>query len=144
MTDIACHQVRRRAFTLIELLCVIAIIAVLASLLLGASARVLKRIRADEWGDKSSFQFGLVQEKLRKRFAGREDFPAVTLEQLEAEGVLQPTQVRFLRDKRVAFVPFSGAEPSNFVVVALRIERGFFTDAETRVLTKGEVVAPVP
>lgn len=142
MIPINCRRVRRRAFTLIELLCTIAIIAVLATLLLGASARVLKRVRADDWRDKSSFQFGLVKEQLRKRFQGLAEFPTVTLERLEAEGALGPTQLRFLRDQRVGFVPFSGADPTNFAVVVVRIERGFFTDAESLVLTKGELVAP--
>ena len=142
MKGIACQLRPRRAFTLIELLCTIAIIAVLASLLLGASARVLKRMRAAEWGDKASFQLDLVRDQLRKRFQGLEDFPTVTLEKLEAEGVLSPTQLRFLRDRRVAYVPFSGADPTNLVVVAVRIESGFLTSADTLVLTKGEIVAP--
>ena len=146
MTDTAPHRAPGRAlhqaFTLIELLCTVAIIAVLASLLLGASARVLKRMRAADWGDKAPYQLDLVKDSLRKRFQGQEDFPTATLEKLEAEGVLGPTQVRFLHDKRVGYVPFSGADPTNLVVVAVRIDSGFFTDKATLVLTKGEIVAP--
>ncbi len=142
MNDIVHRRAPCRAFTLIELLCTIAIIAVLASLLLGASGRVLKRMRAAEWGDKAPVQLDLVREKLRKRFQGLDAFPTVTLEKLEADGVLQPTQIRFLNDKRVAYVPFSGVDPTNLVVVAVRIDSGFFTDRATLVLTKGEIVEP--
>jgi prepilin-type N-terminal cleavage/methylation domain-containing protein len=131
-----------RAFTLIELLCTIAIIAVLATLLLGSAGRVLKRIRADAWGDRASAELELVKGQLRQRFQGRTDFPTVTLEQLEAEGILQPPQVSFLHDSRVGFASFSGTDPAGLVVVVVQIPHGFFTDAGSRILTKGEIVAP--
>ena len=144
MIPINCRRVRRPAFTLIELLCTIAIIAVLATLLLGPAGRVLKRVRADDWADKASAQLEGVKARLRSRYQGQADFPTVTLERLAAEDALEPSQLRFLRDRRVGFVPFSGADPTNFVVVVVRIERGFFTGAESLVLTKGELVAPPP
>jgi prepilin-type N-terminal cleavage/methylation domain-containing protein len=74
----------RAGLTLIELLCVIAIIMVLAGLLLGPASRVLRRVCADQWAEESSVRLDAVVEQLQKCLQGRQDFPVVTLEWIEA------------------------------------------------------------
>jgi prepilin-type N-terminal cleavage/methylation domain-containing protein len=128
-----------RGVTLIELMCVIAIIAVLATLFLGSAGRVLKRMRAADWEDKASAQLGNVADQLKRRFQGQTEFPLMTLEKLEADGTLYSGQISFLKNRRVVFTPFSGADPEGLVIVAVRIESGFLTSAGTLTLTKGDV-----
>jgi hypothetical protein len=68
----------------------------------------------------------------------------MTLETLEADGTLHPGQIRFLKDRRVTFAPFSGASPGSLVIVSVRIDAGFLTDAGTRTLQKEEITRVPP
>ena len=133
---------RSPGVTLIELMCVIAIIAILAGMLLGPAGRALSKMRAADWADKAQIQVNDIRDRLRKKYQGETDFPTVTLGQLEADGILLPSEIVFLHDKRVVFTPFGGADPTKLVVVAVRIAPGFFTDAGTLELTQGEIVEP--
>lgn len=132
----------RDALTLIELLCVIAIIMVLAGLLLGPATRALSRLRADQWGEESSARLDSTVEQLRRHFRGRADFPQVTLEEIESKHLVGSQELAFLKDHRVTFFPFAGSDPDNQVVIHIDVRRGYWTDPETRTALKGTITSP--
>lgn len=125
--------------TLIELLCVMAIIAVLATLLLGPAGRALGKARAMQWNNRAEALTGEITDRLRKVFAGQKEFRRVALEDLERDGVLLASQVRFLRDPRVTFTPFAGSDPDEFPVITVRLKPGFLEPGGTLSVVKGEL-----
>lgn len=131
-----------RAVTLVELLCVIAIIAVLAALLLGPVGRAMKNARAMQRADTAERQTNLVVEELRRFLGVRENYPLLTLDGLAGTGALGPEQVRFLRDKRVTFTPFSGADPDETVIISVQLESGFLTSSGAITVTKARLKPP--
>lgn len=139
-------KIRRRlgshAVTLIELLCVLAIIAVLAALLLGPVSRVMKNARAMQWADIAERQTNLVVEELRRFLGDRVNYPLLTLDGLEGTGALGLEQVRFLRDKRVTFTPFSGADPDETIIISVQLESGFLTSAGAITVAKSRLKPP--
>jgi prepilin-type N-terminal cleavage/methylation domain-containing protein len=131
-----------RGLTLIELLCVMAIISILATLLLGPAMRVLQKVRADDWADRATTDLQLTVTQLQAHFRGRTEFPQVTLEAIESMHLVQPAQLQFLKDPQVTFIPFAGSDPDDHVVVKVRLRKGFFTDPNNLEATKGEITRP--
>ena len=136
----------RLGLSLVELLCVIGIITVLAGLLLGPVARAMHRAQAMKWAESAQVQLQAIVHQLRAHFRGRQDFPSVTLEQLEAGHLLDSSMLSFLKDRRVSFIPFSGSDPDDQVVILVKIESGFltkfFTDTGFLTETKGSLTKP--
>jgi prepilin-type N-terminal cleavage/methylation domain-containing protein len=130
-------------FTLLELLCVISIIIVLASLLLGPALRVLGRVLADQWYDQASYHLAETVSQLNQHFQGADDFPPVTRASIEAEGLLKPAELQFLKDRRVSFVPFRGSDPGDKIVIYVRLRHGFLTEGNELFETK-ESITRVP
>lgn len=133
---------RRTGFTLIELLCVMAIIGVLAGLLLGPAARILGNARAMQWGDRAQHQTAQIREQLHKVLAGQKEFDRLTLETLTAANWISSEQVRFLKDSRVKFTPFTGTDPDALKVIEVQIKAGFLTGREVLVVTKFDLTKP--
>jgi prepilin-type N-terminal cleavage/methylation domain-containing protein len=131
-----------RGLTLIELLCVMAIILILTTLDLGPAMRVLQKVRADDWAEKAMSDLQLTVAQLHAHFRGRVEFPEVTLEAIESMRLVQPTQLRFLKDPQVTFIPFAGSDPDEQVVIKVRLRKGFFTDLNQLEATKGEITRP--
>jgi prepilin-type N-terminal cleavage/methylation domain-containing protein len=131
-----------RGLTLIELLCVMAIISILATLLLGPAMRVLQKVRADDWADRAMADLQLTVTQLQAHFRGKVEFPEVTLEAIESIHLVQPAQLQFLKDPQVTFIPFAGSDPDDQVVIKVRLLKGFFTDASNVEATKGEITRP--
>jgi hypothetical protein len=138
MTPSSVERTQTR-LTLIELLCTIAIILVLAGLVLGPASHVLRRVRADKWGEDSSAHLQATVEQLRKHFQGKHGFAPVTLERIETDRLLGSSELEFLKDRRVTFIPFADSDPDDKVVIRVEVERGYLTEAGVRVETKGEI-----
>jgi hypothetical protein len=127
---------------MLELVCVIGLITILAGLLLGPVSRALRRARAMKWGEDAPLLLEATVQRLRTVFQGRTDFPTVTLESLEVGNLLEASQVRFLKDRRVTFIPFAGVDPDELVVIEVKLERGFLVEAGHLTTTKGEITKP--
>jgi hypothetical protein len=128
--------------TLIELLCVFALITILASLLLGPVSHALRRARAMKWAEDAEHLLHTTVTKLRTHFAGQQGFPEITLAFLETSGILDAQHVRFLKDRRVVFTPFAGGDSEEKVVIWVKLESGFLTTAGSLTTTKGEITKP--
>lgn len=129
----------RTAVTLIELLCTIAIIAVLATLLLGPVGRALRNARNMQWADQSEAHANAVEQQLRSFLGDRQDFPSLSLEALEALNIFPSAEVRFLHDRRVTFIPVAGSDPDDKVFLSVRLESGFLTSSGYLTHTRGNL-----
>lgn len=118
------------------------IIGILASLMLAPAGRILGRMRAGKWADDAYQQAQVIQEKLHTLLAGQTKFQTLTLDTLESTGWLTPAQTRFLRDRRVQFTPFSGADPDDLTVILVDLPGGFLSSASRVTVTKGDLTRP--
>lgn len=124
---------------MVELLCVIAIITVLAALILGPASRALQKTRADQWAEQAGVQLGSIVKKLQKHYQGKQTFPQVTLADLETNGLLNPAQIRFLKDSRVTYTPFASTDPEETVVIHVQLDAGFWNGGGILTATKGQI-----
>lgn len=131
------RPVRPTGVTLIELLCAMAIIAVLATMLLGPAGRALGKARAMQWNNRAEVLTGEITERLRAVFAGQKEFRRVTLADLERDGVIFSSHARFLRDSRVTFTPFAGSDPDELPVIQVRLQPGFLGGSGILMVDKG-------
>ena len=140
-----CYTQRRATpgVTLLEILCVISIIIVLATLLLGPASRVLQRVLADKWAEDAEFALAATVQQLNQRFQGLDSFALVSLESIEAQGLLKPAELRFLKDRRVTFIPFTGSDPNDKIVIYVQLKHGFWTESSALTERK-EAITRVP
>jgi prepilin-type N-terminal cleavage/methylation domain-containing protein len=125
--------------TLIELLCAVAIIAVLATLLLGPAGRALGKARAMQWNDRAHSLTSEITDRLYGVFVGQKEFPRVTLADLEKDGLVTAAQAKFLRDDRVRFTPFAGSDPDDLPVIQVTFKPAFLDPGGTVQVTKGDL-----
>jgi type II secretory pathway pseudopilin PulG len=101
--------------TLIELLAVIGIIMVLASLLLGPVHRAYARAKAMDWESKGTFD--KATEQLRKFHLNLKQYPALTPKQLRQMKVIDDEVLAFLKFGFVKFFPFSSESPPQSLII---------------------------
>ena len=126
---------RLRAVTLIELLCVIAIITILASMLLPASMKVYRRAKwLSQEVEGPEIAVLLQQQTLnyclshpRFRFASKEDFIAQCRFSPKCQDWVKLTSTKF--------EPFGWSDPTNKVVLEFHVGRGNATQYS---FTKGD------
>ena len=114
-----------------------AIIMVLASLLLGPAARVLQRVRADQWSEDASVLLHSTVSQLNQHLQGKQQSPLITLKDIEAQRLVGPSELRFLKDRRVTFVPFTASDPDDKIVIHVKLARGYLNGGGTLIETKG-------
>ena len=95
-----------------------------------------------KWGDEAPALLTSTVNQLKKHFQGKTVFPPVTLTALENAGLLEPSQLRFLKDQRVTYFPFAGSDPDEQIVILVRLERGFLVDEGELTATKEDIVEP--
>jgi prepilin-type N-terminal cleavage/methylation domain-containing protein len=117
---------RRRAFSLIELLCVMLVIGILASLLLSAVMAAYGRAKRMQ----REFDGPVLVEQVRDRLTSfcetQPTYPALTARQLHELGVFDSRIMDFLRWRGVAFHPFSSSDPTNALVLEIRYSGSHF------------------
>jgi type II secretory pathway pseudopilin PulG len=105
---------------LIELLCVMAIIAILASLLLGAVGRAYQRVRSFAAQNDQAVYVDEVRLKFSKLVADHPRYGTLTLDALLQLCPVSSNCERFLRSKDVTFTPFSSDTPDTDVVLSVK------------------------
>jgi prepilin-type N-terminal cleavage/methylation domain-containing protein len=107
----------QRGFSLIELMCVIAIILILVGLMMGPILRAYKKAKNFGWENDAHALTDRFTEKMRQHFGEAPEYPALTVEQLYEGGLIDNGLRTFLRDKRVKYFPFSSKSPDETVIL---------------------------
>ena len=107
----------QRGFSLIELMCVIAIILILVGLMMGPILRAYKKAKTFGWENDSHALADRFTEKMRQHFGNAPEYPALTAEQLYEAGMIDNGLRSFMRDKRVRYFPFSSKSPDEFIIL---------------------------
>ena len=132
---------RTSAVTLIELLCVIAIIAILASLLLPVAGRALRRVQAMSEESEVPVIVAMIEDRVRGYCHGRAQFQFDSRDDLKDKVGLAPKCSDLLYATRTVFVPFTHLDPTNKVVMTFHYGRNYRLSST---LTKGDLTITPP
>ena len=107
------HCKSRSGLTLLEMLAVIAIIGILASLLLGAVHKAHARAKDRVWRLEAPGFISLIQDRLSRYYQSQISYPAWTADDLYRRHVFDDRIMGFLRSPKVTFIPFSSTDPDD-------------------------------
>jgi prepilin-type N-terminal cleavage/methylation domain-containing protein len=125
--------------TLIELLCVIAIIAILASLLLPAVLRAYLRAREFDEDMEGPSIIEMIRNESRGYCVGHPVFQFSSKADFAQKCVFAPKASEWVQGSRADFVPFTNLDPTNKIVLSLHYGR---KQAKHYYFTRGELSLP--
>ena len=124
-------------FTLVELLCVMAIILILVGLMLGPVMRAYRKAKNFAWENNGYELVDRFTEKMKARHGTAPEYPPMTVDQLYEAGIIDSTLRTFLKDKRVQYFPFASKAPDHTVILQATLAK-----KNIRIVFKGDLNPP--
>lgn len=147
MMPITARQ-RDRAFSLIELLCVMAIIAILVSLMLPALVGALRKARGlgEHLGGPGGVQMRIdeVITNYTRYRAGYPTHPALSRKTFIRQLELSEAAEAWLNLKSVEYRPFAGTDPTQQVAIIAYPSPGSGAADKTVLFRIGDLIIPRP
>jgi prepilin-type N-terminal cleavage/methylation domain-containing protein len=113
------HRKSKCGVTLVELLVVIGIIGILASLLLGAVFKAHAYAKDKTWRIEAYNFSDYIKEHLLRHYQSQTNYPALTAAQLHQQGIFDDRIMDFLSCPHVQFIPFSSSDQDDKIILRI-------------------------